>query len=499
MSDTPENDKASEDVAGSEPIDAEFEPADDKPETTEETPPARSGISMGAVAACSVAAALAGGAIGVVGSGSSGVDTAKFARAEVAQQVSALETVQDDLNTRLQKVWSTVSQLEARTLGESERMQASLDARQEGERVLRSEVESLMAQLDAIIGEDPTAEPSDAPVEGDANAPAVSPLQRLSNRLSTLETRLAEDTETPTTTGQLRRTVKELTDRVNAAEAADADLSRALDNRAEALAALQTGLFTATKSISDLEDQVVRMGEDTRKPAAEDAAGAASQIDALKAEIAALRAAAAEKPATPPLAESPATTEIASPEDAIPSDDGDTERARLGEASLALAKVETDAARGKPFPSAWDRLKAALPDNDDVNDIRAISRTGAPTLGELRTSFDAASKPVLESLGKETKGDGWDWARQAFGGVVNVRRTDAEDDSPVSRLARMDAAIADGDLAAALKEVDALEGEPADALSAWKKDAQTRLTFDATTNAISQQILSRSQSLAQED
>ncbi len=66
--------------------------------------------------------------------------------------------------------------------------------------------------------------------------------------------------------------------------------------------------------------------------------------------------------------------------------------------------------------------------------------------------------------------------------LVTIRRIDEAPtgDGPAATLARAKAALDQGDLAAAVKDVETLDGAPREAFSAWLGEARARLGADET-------------------
>ena len=525
---TPETETTEDTPKPAEPIDAEFEPAQG-PDPSEPKP-AKSGVGMATVAAWSIGAALAGGSIGVIGAGASNIDTSKFAPSEIRTDVESLTAQQADVTDKLDKAWETLSVTEARLDGQVEAINAKLAARAESEELLRDEFEALIAQLDVLVGSDIqeasaddageiASENGEGDVEADATttevAPSRPPLQRLIERITYLEARLAETDQSPETTGQLKRALTDVSARLDAVETADQEFQRAMDKREEALASLQSGLFNANQAIAEIDDRVVTLSE-TETPQTSSA-----DIEALRADIAALKSAAAVAPAetsdTPPAedvivaedaavaTETPASENaapvVAAPDAAAVAEEELSERDQMAlaisSASLAMAKLDGDSSNGKPFPSSWDSLKDAMPDNENIDAIKAISRRGAPTLSDIRTGF-ASVKTTLEKRIQDTaKKDGWDWARQAFGGVVSVRSTDIEGDTPEAALNRIALALDKADLPTAVENAELLEGFTDSEFDTWLSGARARLTLTTNIDAIREEILEKSAELAE--
>ncbi len=521
---TPETETTEGTPTEPEPIDAEFEPADG-PEPEAEKP-VKSGIGMATLAAWSIGAALAGGTIGVIGSGSTNIDTAKFAPAELETDLKDLSSKQGNVSEKLDKAWETLSVTEARLEGQVEKLNAELEAREESQALLQSEFDALVAQLDALVGSSgdtaKLAEGETATAAGNtgdtAGAATIPPLQRLMTRITYLEERLAESDASPETSGQLKRALTDVSARVESLEDANDEVQRAMTKREEALASLQAGLFNANQAIADVEDRVVELAK-TKNSAPESASTSdvEKELAALREQVATLGIAstAKEQPVPKPTSSAssgttPETKVSPTPQDSAStgmapvqpasSDTTDTQTAKaakqISDAALAMSALESQSARGKPFPSAWDRLDEAMPDNANVQAIKSISRRGAPPLSDLRTSFADVNSVLNKRIQDEGKGDGLDWARRAFGGVVSVRRTDVDGDTPEAVLNRIRNALDDADLTTAIENADLLEGFSDTEFDEWLTAARARLTLDTNVAAVREEILDKSAELS---
>ena len=100
-----------------------------------------------------------------------------------------------------------------------------------------------------------------------------------------------------------------------------------------------------------------------------------------------------------------------------------------------------------------------------VEELRPAAASGVPSLAALRSSFDAVANRIVHAA-QAPEGDSL--LEQAAGNLmslVTVRPVgaDVEGDSAAARVARAEAALDDGDLAAAVAELEALDGAAADA------------------------------------
>jgi hypothetical protein len=102
---------------------------------------------------------------------------------------------------------------------------------------------------------------------------------------------------------------------------------------------------------------------------------------------------------------------------------------------------------------------------------------------ERRATLVDDFAPVAAAIGRAAlvpaEGDDiWSRLKREAAKLVIVRRVDSEGDDPMSIAARAEKALKAGDLAGAVKTLQALGGEPADAAKAWIARAQQRLAAE---------------------
>ena len=167
-----------------------------------------------------------------------------------------------------------------------------------------------------------------------------------------------------------------------------------------------------------------------------------------------------------------------------------TDDRRTQAATLAAAVAQLDAAieEGKPFEDLLDGLggqgDAAVV--QAVEALRPAAASGVPSLAALRNSFDAVANPIVHAA-RAPEGDGL--LEQAAGNLmslVTVRPVgaDVKGDSAAARVARAEAALDDGDLAAAVAELEALDGAAAAAAAPWLAEARPRLAAEAALHTL---------------
>ena len=112
----------------------------------------------------------------------------------------------------------------------------------------------------------------------------------------------------------------------------------------------------------------------------------------------------------------------------------------------------------------------------------AYAEKGIPTVPELARSFAAAEDDALAAPAPAAGGSLVDNLMASAQSLVKIRRIDEAPagEGPGAALARAKAALDKGDLAAAVKEVETLDGAPREAFSAWLGQARARLGADET-------------------
>ena len=218
-----------------EPIDAEFEPAENAPQVQSprqarrQAPPrmrSRS-VTWRHLITASVLSAVAGGTVAIiVSSNSSNAPTGTLAR-----EIDSLTQALDVLEARTQQAGVDVVSLRSRLETQSERLNRSDNT----DAALRADLSTLGSQVAAISGAGDGALPVGA-------TPSTTPLGILLARINKLERIVADATSAPETTREVQRAVADLSLQVNELALANTTLTSAFDRREAALAALETGM-----------------------------------------------------------------------------------------------------------------------------------------------------------------------------------------------------------------------------------------------------------------
>lgn len=175
--------------------------------------------------------------------------------------------------------------------------------------------------------------------------------------------------------------------------------------------------------------------------------------------------------------------------------------ARLQEAearAAALAQEAEAAAAASRRAAALDRIAAALDSGapyaaalrdlgGDVPPALADNAgAGLPTVPELHDAFPAVARASLEAALRANMGESWtDRVSNFLRSQTGLRSlTPREGDDPDAILSRAEAALAAGDVAAAITELDAMPEAGKPALEDWLASARLRVEAEAAFAAL---------------
>lgn len=157
--------------------------------------------------------------------------------------------------------------------------------------------------------------------------------------------------------------------------------------------------------------------------------------------------------------------------------------------TAALQPLRDAVRAGRPYRAELDRLGrlAPSPAPQGFEALGAAADTGVARLPELQARFPAAE---IVAAAQAVGGDSW-WekTRDRLAGLVSLRRTgEVEGDDVDARVARAERRLAEGDVAAALAEVQALPPAAAAAAGGWTELAERRVTVEAALSSLEQSL-----------
>ncbi len=160
-------------------------------------------------------------------------------------------------------------------------------------------------------------------------------------------------------------------------------------------------------------------------------------------------------------------------------------RARAAALALITAQLDTAIGQSQPYSGILNSLTALGKDDQAVGQAAAelapMAATGVPSLAELRRSFEATADEIVQRSRAPAGNSVIDQAASNLMRLVTVRPVggDVEGDGPPARVARAEAHLAKGDLAAAVAELEPLQGPAAEAAADWLQRARARLDAEA--------------------
>lgn len=418
-----------------EPIDAEFEPAENAPQVQKTArrvgPPrmrSRSVTWTHLVTASTLSAVFGATVAIIVSNNASNAPTGTLAR-----EIDVLTQTMDTLEARSRQAGNDIASLRTRLDTHGDRLNRS-DAT---EASLRTDLSALTSQLAAISGTGDGMTPATA-------APSNSPLGILLARINKLERIVADATSAPETTREVQRAVADLSQQVAELTLANTTMTSAFDRREAALAALETGM-------QEIANQIATQRAPLR---------GGPPVVAFVAS------------APPPVVSA-------------------TTRAQT---IRALSVLEATAQTDSGFAAAHRTLATLAPGEPILTQIAATAETGAPSLATLRASFDTLATRAMRHAAEDSD-DGWNWLRQAFDGVVTFAPSPLETRTAGTlRTARRQLDV--GDIRDAVTAVSGLPGRSGADFVSWREKALKRATLDEALETLNSRLLGAAASTA---
>lgn len=274
----------------------------------------------------------------------------------------------------------------------------------------------------------------------------------------------------------LSATVAQLQDAVPAAGAAGDQAVAELTSRIDAV---EARLAQAEAARQEVERLAGRLGGVEQQIAAgqEQSAGLTDEIVALSGQV------GAQSTRLDVLAET-----VDQLQDRVVT--GEDRRTRAATLALIIAQLDAALDGGEPFEEVLDGLRALGVEDPAVGEaietLEAGAASGVPGLPELRTWFERIANDVVHAA-QAPDGDGLlDQAAGNLMRLITVRPVgaDVEGDSAGARVARAEAALEQGNLAAAVAELEGLDGAAAEAAAPWLAEARARLAAQAALAAL---------------
>ena len=164
---------------------------------------------------------------------------------------------------------------------------------------------------------------------------------------------------------------------------------------------------------------------------------------------------------------------------------------------LAAGQLEAALDAGQPFASELGAVRRLAAEDQELapllDQLQEQSDEGIPTLAQLRARFEDMALAAAQAATTEVRGGWADRALARLRSVVTVRPVggDVAGDAPEARLARAEARLEEGDLAAAVAELEGLQGTAAEASAPWLADARARVAADQAIERLRERALAR--------
>ncbi|HET7851399.1 MAG TPA: mitofilin family membrane protein [Methyloceanibacter sp.] len=316
--------------------------------------------------------------------------------------------------------------------------------------------------------------------EGDSAA-----LGALDSRIKTLEERKVE---TPPDLGDLPSRVARLEESMNAlaetakeggsvpdAAALDAkigDLEQRLQAKIDsALAAQQSDTTTDVKDLQkEVEALKAKLGALAEAHLAGDTSDLAPQLTTLDQRIAKLETALPELSTA--IGRSAAS-------------------AKSGAAAIAFANLRNAVAAGHPYAAELAALRSLIPDPGDLGALPGHAETGIPTVADLSAGLTKLAEASAAAPAAPAGTSILDSMMASAKSAISIRRigADVAGDEPSAVLARAEAALQQGDLASAIKEIETLPAPAHDAFAGWLDDARARASANDSLSKLESTVL----------
>jgi hypothetical protein len=261
---------------------------------------------------------------------------------------------------------------------------------------------------------------------------------------------------------------------------------------------LRAELSAATARLAQLEARpTAAVGMDTGRldrleealKASPNHAGApAAEFDSLSKQMADLKRNSAEASAVLRLAERLELLDLAVRE-------LQAKRSSAAALLLAAGQLREAVAAGRPFESEWRAARVLAGEDSEslglLDQMKEYAAKGIAPRAALVQRFDALA-PALIRAEILPEGDGW-WRRTAdrLLSLITIRREDgaALGQNAAAIIGRAQAAVARGDLTAALAELEHLSPGPAEAAAPWLAEAKARQSADKILSQLTAQAV----------
>jgi hypothetical protein len=250
------------------------------------------------------------------------------------------------------------------------------------------------------------------------------------------------------------------------------DIERTLQTKIDAALGVQEA--TNTKGLEALQGELAvlkaKLGALAEAKLAVDESGPSSELAALDQRIAKL--------------------EVALPDLSKAIGQG-AASAKSGAAAIAFANLREAVNAGRPYVAELAAIRSLAPGIGDLGALPGHAETGIPTVPELTRAFQKLAEVSLAAPVSPADGSFLDSVIASAKLAVRIRRIDAgaTGEGPGAVLARAEAHLKQGELTAAVKEVEPLPTPSRDVFASWLDAARARTSADATLSSLEGALL----------
>jgi hypothetical protein len=154
--------------------------------------------------------------------------------------------------------------------------------------------------------------------------------------------------------------------------------------------------------------------------------------------------------------------------------------------ALEIANLKRALDRGHSYARELEAAKKAMGGNVGLAALEPSSATGVPTLGSLAQDFKRVASAALDAAAEQPDASVLDRLMAGARSVVRLRKTHyaADDTSAEATLARMEAALKDGDIGEVLAQSKRLPPKAAAAAAGWLGQLEARHGADKAVTEI---------------
>jgi hypothetical protein len=327
------------------------------------------------------------------------------------------------------------------------------------------------------------------PQQATAPASDAKRVQALERRIADLEGRPAAPAAAAVST--------DLVQRLDALEQSNSELKSTLDRLAAAPGSPEAGapapelaqrLDAVTGDLAAAKEQLQALQRESAQSAAapERLSALSDRIEENAAELRAMQGELSR------LVELP--KQVQNLAGAIEAASGQTQKTAF---VLASGQLEAALDSGQPYVSELGAVRRLAAEDPELPALLAKleehADEGIPGMAELRLRFEDMALAAVQASQSAVEGDWMDRAWARLRSLVTVRPVggDVAGDSAEAHLARAEARLGEGDLAAAVAEVEALEGPAAEPAAPWLAGARARAAADEAIEALRERALAR--------